>query len=191
MADILSLSSKMTNKELMQDPAYLNPEYKEVRHHLLRQTPSNISSQLLASKPPPLKLDRHTDIEAVRQQIRDKKQSLARGTSDLEDTDIEEADLKIPSQDGSEITIRIYRSRRSRSCDRPVLVAFHGGGWILGTLDNEAPRCRKWCELFDGVAVNVDYRLAPQHVFPTALNDCYDAFKWVRNHIPDAYFPTK
>ena len=59
-------------------------------------------------------------------------------------------------------------------------MTYHGGGWVLGGLDNDAVLCRKWCTIFDGLAVNVDYRLAPEYVFPTALNDCYDALKWVR-----------
>lgn len=55
----------------------------------------------------------------------------------------------------------------------------HGGGWCLGDLDNEALLCRKWCEEFGGVSFNVDYRLAPEHKFPTGVEDAYDALLWV------------
>lgn len=58
------------------------------------------------------------------------------------------------------------------------MVMLHGGGWILGDLENEAQLCKVWCKEFKGVAINVDYRLAPEVKFPVPLNDCYDAVKW-------------
>lgn len=58
------------------------------------------------------------------------------------------------------------------------MVMLHGGGWVLGGLDNEALLCRKWAEQFHGVSVNVDYRLAPEVKFPVPLYDCYDAVAW-------------
>lgn len=61
----------------------------------------------------------------------------------------------------------------------PGLVLYHGGGFSLGGLDNETSLCRKWTEL-GGIAVNVDYRLAPEHKFPVAVEDAYDALAWVR-----------
>jgi acetyl esterase/lipase len=62
---------------------------------------------------------------------------------------------------------------------KPVLVMLHGGGWCLGGLDNEALLCQKWSEDFGGLAFNVDYRLAPEHVFPVAVHDAYDSVSWV------------
>jgi acetyl esterase/lipase len=64
------------------------------------------------------------------------------------------------------------------SADGPVLVVLHGGGWVLGGLDNEALLCQTWCEQFNGVGINIDYRLAPEYKFPTPVHDCYDAVKW-------------
>jgi acetyl esterase/lipase len=55
---------------------------------------------------------------------------------------------------------------------------FHGGGFCLGNLENETEFCRRWADL-GGVAVNVDYRLAPEFSFPTPVYDAYDALKWV------------
>ena len=55
----------------------------------------------------------------------------------------------------------------------------HGGGFCLGGLENEALLCREWCREAKGVSVNVDYRLAPEWKFPTAVEDCWDAVKWV------------
>ena len=55
----------------------------------------------------------------------------------------------------------------------------HGGGFCLGGLDNEALLCREFCKKYDGVAVNVDYRLAPEYKWPIPVHDSYDALKWV------------
>ena len=57
---------------------------------------------------------------------------------------------------------------------------YHGGGFCLGGLYSEALFCRKLVNRFGGVVVDVDYRLAPEHTFPTPVYDAYDALKWVR-----------
>lgn len=86
--------------------------------------------------------------------------------------------MRIKTRDGSEILIRIYQ--RAQGDQGPVMVMLHGGGWILGDLDNEALLCRRWCEECGGLSINVEYRLAPEYKFPTAVFDCYDAVLWVR-----------
>jgi acetyl esterase/lipase len=58
------------------------------------------------------------------------------------------------------------------------MVMVHGGGYVLGGLENEEALCRQWCTEFDGVSLNVDYRLAPDFAFPTAPHDAYNAVKW-------------
>jgi acetyl esterase/lipase len=58
------------------------------------------------------------------------------------------------------------------------MVMLHGGGWVLGGIDSEALLCRQWAEQLNGVAMNVDYRLAPEFKFPVPVYDCYDAVKW-------------
>ena len=90
-----------------------------------------------------------------------------------------EEDRQIPVRDGSSITVRIHSPKSPPKDGSPVFVVYHGGGFVLGGLDNEALLCRKFTEL-GGVAVNVDYRLAPEYPFPTPVNDAYDALKWVR-----------
>ncbi|KAJ7851061.1 Alpha/Beta hydrolase protein [Mycena olivaceomarginata] len=60
----------------------------------------------------------------------------------------------------------------------PVLVYFHGGGWVFGGLDTNDFDLRILCVDLRLVIVNVDYRLAPEHRFPIGLNDCYAALKW-------------
>lgn len=94
--------------------------------------------------------------------------------------DIEETDHDIPTRDGAHIAVRIYSRRGSR--EGPVMVMLHGGGWVLGGFDNEALLCRQWVEQLHGVAVNVDYRLAPEFKFPIPVYDCHDAVKWAASH---------
>ena len=64
----------------------------------------------------------------------------------------------------------------------PVLVWFHGGGWVLGGLDGGIHALRLLANVADCVIVSVDYRLAPEHRFPAAVEDCLAATRWVAEH---------
>jgi acetyl esterase/lipase len=122
-------------------------------------------------------LDSSTDIHALRRQLLEKKRNASKNGAPT--TALSEIDRTIATRDGDSITIRAYTAPNIKSgC--PVLVVLHGGGWILGGLDNEAPFCRNFVSEFGGISFNVDYRLAPEHRFPTAVYDCYDAVLWVR-----------
>lgn len=105
-----------------------------------------------------------------------KAKEAAKAASGNVDSSIMETDHRIPTQDGSEITVRVYAGPQSHG--GPVLVMLHGGGFCLGDLDDEAFQCRQWCKDFNGISINVDYRLAPEFVFPTAALDAYDAVRW-------------
>jgi acetyl esterase len=76
-----------------------------------------------------------------------------------------------------QIPIRVYIPREGEIL--PVLVYFHGGGWVLGELDSVDSLCRSLAKTADCVVVSVDYRLAPEHKFPAAVEDAYSATKWV------------
>ncbi|MEV0666654.1 alpha/beta hydrolase [Actinomadura luteofluorescens] len=77
------------------------------------------------------------------------------------------------------VPVRIYRPRETPA---PVLVYFHGGGFVTGGLDNEHERCLEFAGE-DGIAVvSVDYRLAPEHPFPAGFEDCYAATAWAHEH---------
>lgn len=89
-----------------------------------------------------------------------------------------EEDRQIPVRDGSTIPVRIHKPKVSPTGGSPIFVVYHGGGFCLGGLDNEVLLCRNFTTL-GGIAVNVDYRLAPENPFPVPINDAYDAFKWV------------
>ena len=87
----------------------------------------------------------------------------------------------IPGQGGS-IPIRIYRPVRDER--RPVIVFFHGGGWVLGSLGSHDAICRRLAFENQVMVVAVDYRLAPEHPFPAAVEDAYDATGWVAQNAP-------
>jgi acetyl esterase len=88
-----------------------------------------------------------------------------------------ERDYQAPVQ-GGEITVRVYRSDPAGR-PRPGYLYIHGGGFWLGTLDQTAPSCRGIARAADVVVVSVDYRLAPEHKFPTAAEDSYAALLWM------------
>lgn len=61
----------------------------------------------------------------------------------------------------------------------PVFVNFHGGGFVMGSADDDDVYCRRLANAAGCAVVNADYRLAPEHKFPSAVEDCYDVVKWV------------
>jgi acetyl esterase len=78
------------------------------------------------------------------------------------------------------IDIRLYRPTGTAGSDvLPALVYFHGGGWLLGDLDSHDGVCRRFANAARCRVVSVDYRMAPEHVFPAAVNDCFAATKYV------------
>lgn len=87
-------------------------------------------------------------------------------------------DRKIPGPAG-DIPVRIYTPVAAGSGTLPVLVYFHGGGWVIGDLETHDALCRSFANEAGCKVVAVDYRLAPEHVFPAAVDDCYAAVKWV------------
>lgn len=103
---------------------------------------------------------------------------VAARTEDPEKAHYTEEDIQVPVRDGSTITVRLHKPKVPPSDGSPVFVMLHGGGYAIGGLDNETLLCRRWTKL-GGIAVNVDYRLAPEHPFPTGVHDAYDALKWV------------
>ncbi|SDF50983.1 acetyl esterase [Halorubrum xinjiangense] len=80
-----------------------------------------------------------------------------------------------------EVPVRVYRpeSTVEHSADPRALVHFHGGGWTLGTLDSVDGICRELAVRADAVVVSVDYRLAPEHPFPVAVDEAAAAVEWV------------
>jgi acetyl esterase len=88
-------------------------------------------------------------------------------------------DLTCPGPAGA-IGLRLYRPKSAEpDAKLPVLVYYHGGGWVIGDLDTHDVLCRELSIHSGAAVVSVDYRLAPEHVFPAAVDDAYAATKWI------------
>ncbi|MEW8987389.1 MAG: alpha/beta hydrolase [Bacillus sp. (in: firmicutes)] len=87
----------------------------------------------------------------------------------------------IVGPDSNPLPIRIYREK---SIDEtlPVLLWIHGGGYILGSIDDNDDLCMSFVKEAQCVVVSVDYRLAPEHPYPAPIEDCYAALKWIADH---------
>jgi acetyl esterase len=92
-------------------------------------------------------------------------------------------DRTIPGP-GGDIPMRIYTPSVPAGAvgARPVLVYFHGGGWVIGDLETHDGTVRALAAGSGVTAVAVDYRLAPEHRFPAAVDDCVAAVRWVADH---------
>lgn len=86
-------------------------------------------------------------------------------------------DLAIPGPAGT-IPARLFDARATRQ-PGPALVFFHGGGFVIGDLDTHASLCAEMARVLDVPVVSVDYRLAPEHRWPAAPDDCEAAARWV------------
>jgi len=84
--------------------------------------------------------------------------------------------LSIPGPAGA-IPARLYASGATRGL--PVLVYFHGGGWVIGSLDSHDDLCRRMALESGCLVISVDYRLAPEHKFPAAVDDAFAATRWI------------
>ncbi len=93
-------------------------------------------------------------------------------------------DRQIPGPAG-DVPIRIYRSWATEGAPAPALMYFHGGGHVVGSLDTHDSVARNLCAVAHCVVVAVDYRLAPEHKFPAAPEDCFAATQWVADNAAD------
>jgi acetyl esterase/lipase len=89
-----------------------------------------------------------------------------------------EEDLQIASRGKHHIPVRIYKGKFHQP-GGALFIMIHGGGFTMGGLDTREEDCRRLVTQFGFVVVNVDYRLAPEHVWPAAVEDCWDAITWV------------
>jgi acetyl esterase len=93
---------------------------------------------------------------------------------------VRRSDRTVPVRDGERIGVRVYRPSGEGPC--PLVVNLHGGGWVIGSLAMAESLCSRLAAGLGAVVVSVDYRLAPEHRFPTAAHDSYDATVWARDH---------
>ena len=96
------------------------------------------------------------------------------------------------AMNGVQIKIREYRPLDVATTDvLPALVYFHGGGWVIGDIDTHDVLCRQLCVASACAVFSVDYRLAPEHVFPAAYDDALAAFHWVAGNASGLHVDAK
>lgn len=89
-------------------------------------------------------------------------------------------DLHIPMRDGHLIKARLFApTAKSDGILLPTLVFYHGGGFTIGSIQTHNVLCRELSRIAHCAVISVDYRLAPEHRFPTATNDAWDALQWI------------
>jgi acetyl esterase len=82
-----------------------------------------------------------------------------------------------------EVAVRVYYpTRRSMRGMQPVTIYYHGGGFVLGSVEEYHSMTSKLARVTGQIIVSVDYRLAPEHSFPAAVNDCYAVLQWMQHY---------
>lgn len=111
-----------------------------------------------------------------------KAMTAMRGLADVEVGELAVVrNIAIPGTHGADIPLRLYDPREHRT-PGPVLVYFHGGGFVIGDLDSHEPICAEIARMLDMPVVAVDYRLAPENAWPAAPDDCEAAARWVASN---------
>ncbi len=91
-------------------------------------------------------------------------------------------DIEVPGAAGP-LPARIYRPEAEG--ELPTIVFFHGGGFVIGDVDTHDNQCRVLCREAEAVVLSVGYRLAPEHPFPAAPEDCFAATRWAAEHVAE------
>ena len=130
--------------------------------------------QIIKNAPP---LD-FTDLEALKEVRRIRKKNYHHLVPLLDKIDNVQ-DITIESPDGT-IPLRIYIPEGKGPF--PVLLYLHEGGWVIGSVEECARECMAIAKRTPCIIVSAEYRLAPQYVYPSAHNDCYETLKWLREH---------
>jgi acetyl esterase len=87
---------------------------------------------------------------------------------------------KMTDIDAGGVPARLYKP--NDESDLPLLVYYHGGGWVLGSVESHDGVCRALCMQTPCAVLSIDYRLAPEHPFPAPLMDCVNATRWAREN---------
>jgi acetyl esterase len=86
--------------------------------------------------------------------------------------------LEIQDHEANGVPVRLYKPHGMQHVPTPLLVFLHGGGWMLGDIESHDAPCRVLADRAQCAVLAVGYRLAPEHPFPAALDDCANAFEW-------------
>ncbi|HEY0391209.1 MAG TPA: alpha/beta hydrolase [Solirubrobacterales bacterium] len=93
-------------------------------------------------------------------------------------------DLSIPGP-GGPMPARLYVALGAPRPPQPLIVYYHGGGWVIGDLETHDGACRLLAEHSGCRVLSIDYRLAPEHPFPAPVEDAAAAFAWAAEHVED------
>src|SRR5262245_2625094 len=124
----------------------------------------------------PFRLSADGGVKAARQQLRDLPRLPVHPELRVQDRAIDGP--------AGQINIRIYwpPTNSDGGTAPPVVLYFHGGGFVVGDLDTHDGTCRQHAVGAAAVVVSVDYRLAPEHPYPAAIEDAWAATQWVAEH---------
>lgn len=122
----------------------------------------------------PFRLTLDDGVEAARRQFRDLPRLPVHPEVPSED--------RVIQGPGGDLRLRIYRPESTAGTAAAVVMFFHGGGFVVGDLDSYDGTARQHAVATDAVVVSVDYRLAPEHPFPAAVDDALAATEWVAAH---------
>ena len=123
------------------------------------------------------------DLPATREMFAGLAAQMKAGIPDPEN--VAKEDCEAPGSEGDpEVPVRVYRPVES-SGTLPGVLWIHGGGYVLGGVEEDDLACQHVCEAVGCVVVSVEYRLAPEHPFPAPLEDCYAALKWMAGNALD------
>lgn len=118
------------------------------------------------------------DVEELT--VEDARAQSIRLNADLPREDVARTrDMEIPGPNGA-IPVRLYYPTVKDKL--PIVVFYHGGGWVLGNLETTDATAREWANATRCLVVSVNYRHAPEHKFPAAAEDAYAAARWVSEH---------
>jgi acetyl esterase len=120
-----------------------------------------------------------TDVDAARTNL---NEMVARFSTPIDESSLTVEDYSIVGQEGDPaVGVRVYRSMRT-SAAIPALLYIHGGGFVVGSVLAEQESAVAIASSLDVVVISVEYRLAPEHPFPAALDDCFAALNWLCQH---------
>ena len=127
-------------------------------------------------------LESFTDFDFKVEQLEAMREGMAQAVQPLTSTEtVDIINKTITGIDDNEIRVRIYKPAHQDQ-QLPVLLWIHGGGYILGSIEDNDYLCVQVVETANCVVVSVDYRLAPEYPYPAPLEDCYSALAWIADN---------
>lgn len=132
--------------------------------------------EAMMASAPPWPGVRQIPVDILRQSVRDSSVAIP----GAEDAVVAAVEDRVIAGPGGDLALRIYTPQGSGPF--PVTVYMHGGGFVVGDLDTQDMIARALCAWGETLLISVDYRLAPEHPFPAAPDDCWAALQWAAAH---------